>query len=170
MNTVLPQKAAILLVEDRSDDVALARRAFRELNLRNPFHVVSDGEEALAYVTGQGIYADRTRYPLPDIMLLDLKLPKLDGFELLGQIRKMPDLNPMRIIVLTSSEDIYDVNRAYALGANSFLVKPQDFSDFSTLIRTLSAFWLHTNKMVSLDGVDVQQPATARSNPSWPIA
>lgn len=170
MNTVLPQKAAILLVEDRSDDIALARRAFRQLNLRNPFHVVADGEEALAYVFGQGIYADRTTYPLPDIMLLDLKLPRLDGFELLSRIRKQPELNPMRIIVLTSSEDIYDVNRAYSLGANSFLVKPQDFNDFTTLIRTLSAFWLHTNKMVSLEPADLHQPAAARSNPAWPMA
>ena len=170
MNSVLPQKAAILLVEDRADDVALARRAFHQLNLRNPFHVVCDGEEAMAYISGQGIYADRTQYPLPDIMLLDLKLPKFDGFELLTEIRKRPELNPMRIIVLTSSEDIYDINRAYSLGANSFLVKPQDFNDFSTLIRTLSAFWLHTNKMVSLDPADLQQPPVARSNPSWPIA
>jgi CheY-like chemotaxis protein len=166
MNTVLPQKAAILLVEDRADDVALVRRAFGQLNLRNPFHVVTDGEAALAYVLGEGKYADRFEFPLPDIMLLDLKLPRMDGFDLLMQIRRRPELNPMRIIVLTSSEDIYDVNRAYSLGANSFLVKPNDFNDFTTLIRTLSAFWLHTNKMVSFDPHAVSQPQPAPSLPS----
>jgi CheY-like chemotaxis protein len=97
---------------------------------------------------------------------LDLKLPRMDGFDLLMQIRRRPELNPMRIIVLTSSEDIYDVNRAYSLGANSFLVKPNDFNDFTTLIRTLSAFWLHTNKMVSFDPHAVSQPQPAPSLPS----
>ncbi len=150
MKTDLPENAVILLVEDRADDVALARRAFRELKLPNPVYVVTSGEEGLAYVTGSGKYHDRNHFPLPAIILLDLKLPGMDGFELLSEIRQRPELNPIRILVLTSSEDILDINRAYSLGANSFLVKPHDFQDFKHLIHTLNAFWLQTNKMTAI--------------------
>src|SRR5947207_3279763 len=108
MSVSLPETAVILLVEDRADDIRLVRRAFRQLQICNPLYVVTDGEEAFAYLVGIGKYSNREQYPLPDLILLDLKLPKMDGFELLALIRKRPELNPIRIIVLTSSEDIRD--------------------------------------------------------------
>jgi CheY-like chemotaxis protein len=143
---VLPEQAVILLVEDRQDDVILIERAFNNAGIRNPFFVVRDGEEGMAYLHGTGKYANRDEFPLPDIMLLDLKMPKMDGFEVLHEVRKNKNFAALRIIVLTSSEEIYDVNRAYDLGANSFLVKPLEFENFTAMMRTLSAFWLRQSR------------------------
>ena len=136
---VLPEQAVILLVEDRTDDVLLIQRALTRAGVKNPFFVLRDGEEALAYLHGTGKYADRDEYPLPDIMLLDLKMPKMDGFEVLQHVRQHKNFRALRIIVLTSSEDIFDVNKAYELGANSFLVKPLEFENLSAMMRTTSA-------------------------------
>ena len=138
----LPEDAVILLVEDRSDDVVLIRRALAEAKIRNPLHVVGDGEKAMAYLEGAGQYCDRERFPMPDLVLLDLKLPKIDGFELLRWIRQQPGIKMLRVVVLTSSEDIFDINKAYQLGANSFLVKPLEFVNFPAMMRTLGSFWL----------------------------
>jgi CheY-like chemotaxis protein len=143
---VLPEQAVILLVEDRQDDVILIERAFNNAGIRNPFFVVRDGEEGMAYLHGTGKYANRDEFPLPDIMLLDLKMPKMGGFEVLHEVRKNKNFAALRIIVLTSSEEIYDVNRAYDLGANSFLVKPLEFENFTAMMRTLSAFWLRQSR------------------------
>src|SRR5213082_2211731 len=147
MSMVLPEQAVILLVEDRTDDVLLIQRALARAGVKNPFFVLRDGEEALAYLHGTGKYADRDEYPLPDIMLLDLKMPKMDGFEVLQHVRQHKNFRALRIIVLTSSEDIFDVNKAYELGANSFLVKPLEFENFAGLMRTLNYFWLKRNAM-----------------------
>src|SRR4030081_1713917 len=122
--------AVILLVEDRPDDVVLIRRAFLKGNIINPLFVVYDGEEAIAYLSGEGKYANREEYPLPDLLLLDLKMPQKDGFEVLQWIRDQPGLKSLRVVVLTSSEDLHEVNHAYELGANSFLVKPLEFENF----------------------------------------
>src|SRR5437762_160452 len=105
----MPEEKMILLVEDRQDDVVLIQRAFVQANVQNPIQVVRDGEEAMAYLAGAGEYSDRTKYPMPDLVLLDLKLPKIDGFELLKWIRKQPGLCALRVVVLTSSEDIFDI-------------------------------------------------------------
>ena len=148
---VLPEQAVILLVDDREDDVLLVRRALAKANVPNPLFVVHDGEEALAYLDGMGRYSNRDEYPLPDIMLLDIKMPKMDGFEVLRQVRSRSELKALRIIVLTSSEDIFDVNKGYDLGANSFLVKPMEFENYTAMMRTLSAFWLHQSKNPSLE-------------------
>ncbi len=138
----LPDSVAILLVEDREDDVLLIRRSLRGAGIHNPLFFARDGEEAVAYLEGTGQFRDRNKFPLPELILLDLKMPKMDGFEVLAWIRAQPHLNALRIIVLTSSEDVYDVNRAYELGANSFLVKPHEISDFQALMRSLGSFWL----------------------------
>ena len=145
--TTLPEHAVILLVEDRPDDVVLVKRALSMARVTNPLFVVNDGEEAFAYLDGVGQYADRLKFPLPHIMLLDLKMPRMDGFEVLRVVRNQPNFHAIRIIVLTSSEDIFDIQKAYELGASSFLVKPLDFEDYSSMMRTLSSFWLYVNRV-----------------------
>src|SRR2546423_3238533 len=145
----MPQadQSVILLVEDLEDDILLIRRAFAAAKLRNPLQIVRDGEEAMAYLLGTAKYSNRDEYPLPDLVLLDLKMPRMDGFGLLRWIRNQPEFKAMCVIVLTSSEDIYDVNRAYELGANSFLVKPLEFINYPSILHTLQSFWLkHSRK------------------------
>src|SRR5947209_4340043 len=132
----------ILLAEDLEDDILLIRRAFAAAKISTPLFVVRDGEEATAYVSGTGKYSNRAEYPLPHLILLDLKMPRMDGFEFLRWIRQHPQLKAIPVIVLTSSEDIYDVNRAYELGANSFLVKPLEFINYPSLVNTMAKFWL----------------------------
>lgn len=146
-----PEQAVILLAEDLANDVVLVRRALDKAGVKNPFFVVRDGEECLAYLHGVGKFSKRDEYPLPDILLLDLKMPRMDGFEVLREIRGHKAFAALRIIVLTSSEDVYDVNRAYELGANSFLVKPLEFQNYTAMMRTLSSFWLHTSKAPTVD-------------------
>ena len=138
--------AVILLVEDREDDVVIIRRAFSKGNILNPLFVVRDGEQAIAYLTGEGRFANREEYPLPDLILLDLKMPKKDGFDVLRWLRKQPGLNALRVVVLTSSEELRDVNLAYQLGANSFLVKPVDFENFVKVGQALKGYWLWLNQ------------------------
>ena len=138
----LPEQLVILVVEDLEDDVLLIKRAFQKAGIKNPVFVLRDGEEAKAYLEGRAKYSQRDEYPLPDLILLDLKMPKLDGFELLEWIRAQPALRALRVVVLTSSEDIYDINKAYELGANSFLVKPFEFDNYTAMMRTLNAFWM----------------------------
>ena len=135
-------EAVILLAEDREDEVMLIRRAFAKSKLLNPLFVVSDGDEAIAYLQGEGKYANRDEYPLPSLLLLDLKMPRKGGFEVLEWIRKQPTLSALRVIVLTTSDEIRDVNQAYKMGANSFLVKPVDFAAFVEVSRALKGYWL----------------------------
>ena len=148
---ILPEQAVILLVEDREDDIFLVRRALKQAGVPNPFFVVRDGEAAIAYLEGGGKYKNRDEFPLPDILLLDLKMPKMDGFEVLRAIRSNPTLKTLRIIVLTSSEELSDVNTAYELGANSFLVKPLEFENYTAMMRTLSSFWLHYSRKPEIE-------------------
>jgi CheY-like chemotaxis protein len=143
----MTKPSVILLVEDREDDITLIRRAFRTAYLNNPLYVVRDGEQAVAYLQGTGRYASRDEHPLPDLILLDLKMPRMDGFELLQWLREQPGINRIAVIVLTSSDQLRDVNRAYALGANSFLVKPTDFQNYINLSKLVNDFWIHTAKL-----------------------
>lgn len=141
----LPDKA-ILLVEDNPDDVLLIRRAFRKAHIVNPLFVVGDGEQAIAYLSGTGPYADRRTYPLPMLILLDLKLPRVSGFEVLAWLRRQPRLKRMPVVVLTSSRESPDINRAYELCANSYLVKPVAFDDLLEMMKTLNLYWLILNE------------------------
>jgi CheY-like chemotaxis protein len=143
----LPEHAVILLAEDLENDVFLVRRAFAKAGVNNPLFIVRDGEECLAYLNGVGKYANRDEYPLPHILLLDIKMPKVDGFEVLKEIRKNKSLAPVRIIMLTSSQEVFDINKAYEMGANSFLVKPHEFENYADMMRTLSSFWLNQSNM-----------------------
>jgi CheY-like chemotaxis protein len=144
----MSQPLAILLAEDREDDVVLIRRAFARVNFLNPLLVVKNGEEAISYLQGDTPYDDRTRYPLPAVMLLDLKMPRKDGFDVLRWIRQQRAFDTLRVLVLTSSEVSQDVALAYQLGANSFLVKPSDFNDLVQLTRFIDGFWLQFNKTI----------------------
>jgi len=138
----VPPEPVILIAEDNDNDIVLLLRAFQKGNLSNPVQVVRDGEEAIAYLQGDGRYQNREEYPLPSLLLLDLKLPRKDGFEVLEWIRRQPGLKALRVVVLTLSEEIRDVNRAYQLGANSFLVKPIDFLDSVALVEAIKSYWL----------------------------
>jgi CheY-like chemotaxis protein len=134
--------ALILLVDDSEDDVFLIRKAFAKAKVRNPIHAVSDGEEAIAYLNGEGKYENREEYPLPILILLDLSMPRMDGFGVLRWIRAQPDFSNIPVLVLTHSEQLREVNEAYALGANSFLTKPGDFENYTELARILSEYWM----------------------------
>lgn len=143
---LVSDEAIILLAEDREDDIVLIRKAFRQAGLNNPIYVVRDGEEAIEYLKGEGKFSNREEYPLPDLVLLDLKMPKCDGFEVLRWIRQEAGMDNLRIIVLTSSESMADVNSAYQLGANSFLVKPLEFERFVETSKMFSRYWLNLDK------------------------
>src|SRR5690242_2658306 len=136
----------ILVAEDDEDYVLLIKQVFMKAHIPNPIHVVWNGEEAISYLKGDGKYSNRDEYPLPDIFLLDLKMPRINGFEVLKWVRAQPSLSALRILVLTSSDEIRDVNEAYQLGANSFLVKPLDFEDFTHLSRLIADFWFKASR------------------------
>jgi CheY-like chemotaxis protein len=140
------EAGVILLAEDDEDDILLVRTAFKEAGITSPLHVVRDGDEAIAYLKGVGRYSNRAEFPLPSLLLLDLKMPRTNGFEVLQWIRSDPDLRALRVVVLTSSEELCDVNEAYHLGANSFLVKPKDFENFITLFEALHSYWLRRDQ------------------------
>jgi CheY-like chemotaxis protein len=143
----MSEQAVFLLVEDSDNDAILIRRAFHKGNIVNPLQVVSSGEQAVAYLNGEGAFANRAEYPLPDLVLLDLKMPGIDGFEVLRWIRQQPTLKALRVVVLTSSDRIQDVNLAYQLGANSFLVKPVDFERFVEISQALKGYWIWLSKV-----------------------
>ncbi len=142
----MAEQAVILLAEDDEDYVLLIRAAFSQAKIPNPLHVVWNGQEAISYLKGDGKYSNRAEFPLPDLLLLDLKMPRVNGFEVLQWIRAQPGLSSLRVLVLTSSDQIRDVNEAYRLGANSFLVKPMDFEDTASLSRLINDFWLKSSK------------------------
>ena len=141
----------ILLVEDDLNDVLLMQRAFRKANLTNPLHVARDGLEAIEYLTHQGQFADATRYPPPTLMVLDLKMPRKNGFETLEWLRQQPGLKRMVAVVLSSSSERADIDRAYDLGANSYLVKPADFQTLVRLVSSLANHWLDCSQMPDLE-------------------
>ena len=132
----------VLYVEDEENDVFIMRYAWKKAGLLNPLQVVGDGEEALAYLAGQGAYANRREYPLPCLVLLDLKLPKLSGFEVLRWIRKQPAIHTLQVVVLSSSNQPLDVHTAHACGANAFLLKPPSANGLVEVAESLKEFWL----------------------------
>jgi CheY-like chemotaxis protein len=140
----------ILLVEDDENDVLLVQRAFRKAGVANPLRVLGDGDAAVAYLSGEGVYADRRVHPLPGLLLLDLKLPRRSGLEVLGWLRQQRGLGRLITVVLTSSRESSDVNRAYELGANSYLVKPVLLGDLVEMVKRLDLYWLLTNEKPDL--------------------
>lgn len=136
----------ILLVEDDPNDVLLVQRAFRKGNLNAAVRVASDGQQAEDYLAGHAGYSDRALHPLPALVLLDLKLPRKSGHELLAWLREQPVLKRLPVVVLTSSRESPDITRAYDLGANSYLIKPVVFDDLVELMKRLNFYWRLTNQ------------------------
>jgi CheY-like chemotaxis protein len=134
--------SSILLADDLESDVLLLMRAFKKAGIGNPLQVVRNGEQVVAYLRGEAPYSNRENYPLPSLLLLDLTMPGLDGFGVLKWVRGQPGLRALRIVVLTDSTDMKDVNQAYQLGANTFLVKPNDFDDLVAMMQALQGYWL----------------------------
>lgn len=149
-----------MLAEDTEDDVLLIKRAFVRGGVESPIYVVHDGEEAIWYLKGEGKFANRAEYPLPDLLLLDLKMPILDGFEVLRWVRQQPVLKALRVLVLTSSDSLCDVNLAYKLGANSFLVKPLEFENCVQLGKLILDYWLERSKTPEVSRGEPHQAAT----------
>jgi CheY-like chemotaxis protein len=141
-----PHAYPILLVEDSPDDALLIQRAFRKANLANPVQLVRDGEEAVAYLSGAAPFADRARFPLPVFMLLDLKLPRRSGLEVLAWVRQESAVKRLPVVVLTSSRESVDVNRAYDLGVNSYLTKPVGFEALIEMVKNVNLYWLVLNE------------------------
>jgi FOG: CheY-like receiver len=139
----------ILLVEDDPNDVLLIQRAFQKAGLHNSLKVVRNGDQAIEYLSGENSYGDRERFPLPFLLLLDLKMPGTDGFEVLTWARNSPGLKRLLIVVLTSSNLQADVDKAYDLGANSYLVKPVEFDDMVNLIQRFEVYWSEINRTPS---------------------
>jgi len=139
------EKQTILLVDDSQDDIFLTRTAFKKAEFNSPLQEVHNGEEAIAYLKGEGVYSDRHHYPLPSVMLLDLKLPMQNGFDVLGWARTQPAFKRLSIIILTASARTEDVERAFDLGASSYLVKPSSLLALVALIRCLRD-WLQINR------------------------
>ncbi len=140
------QTTRILLVEDNPDDEALTVRAFKKSNLSNEVVVTHDGVEALDYLFAEGAYADRDPRDVPNLVLLDIKLPKLDGLEVLQRIRENEYTRTLPVVMLTSSKEQEDLARSYKLGANSYIRKPVDFSQFMQAIQQLGLYWLVLNE------------------------
>jgi CheY-like chemotaxis protein len=139
-------QTTLLMVEDSQADVLLFRRALHKANLSNPLHVVGDGDAAVSYLGGQGAYADRQQFPLPAAVLLDLKLPRRSGLEVLAWIRLQPALRRLPVVMFTSSDSSSDIDHAYDLGANSYLIKPVSFEALQGLVRLLVPYWLEKNE------------------------
>lgn len=142
----------ILLVEDNPDDEALTLRAFSKNKIPNPVVVARDGVEALDYLAGKGVHAGRDMSVMPAVILLDLKLPRIDGLEVLRRIRADNRTSLLPVVVLTTSKETQDIHQAYRLGANSYIRKPVDFERFIQAISQLGIYWLTLNEPVSPPG------------------
>jgi CheY-like chemotaxis protein len=138
MNELTP---TILLVDDNEDDLFALRRALKKAGIANPQQVVTDGQQAIDYLAGVGQFADRAQFPLPFLVFLDLKMPFRGGFEVLSWIREQPALASMVVIVLTGSDETKDHQRAHALGARSYLVKPPQPADLRAIMESMESFW-----------------------------
>ncbi|MEE8530448.1 MAG: response regulator [Nitrosomonadaceae bacterium] len=152
MNTKTIDKV-ILLVEDNPDDQELALLAFKEANITSKIITCSDGEEALDYLFATGMYADRDARIMPEVMLLDLKLPKVDGFEVLKRVREDPRTKLLPVVVLTTSSEQKDLVESYQLGTNSYIRKPVDFSKFIEFAQQFGSYWLGLNESPIRRGV-----------------
>lgn len=142
----MPNRKLILLVEDNPDDEELTRLALAKSNVLNEVVVAHDGAEALDYLHGRGVHAGRDTDKMPIVVLLDLKLPKIDGIEVLRRIRENERTRLLPVVILTSSREDQDLIATYSLGANSYIRKPVDFEQFTDAVRQLGLYWLVLNE------------------------
>ncbi len=131
----------VLLVEDDLNDIFLVKRAFKMASIPNPLQVVTDGLEAIYYLRGQGKYANRTSYPLPRLIVMDIKMPRRNGFEVLEWVKHDNLLRRIPVVIVSSSDNPADINRAYELGANAYMVKPVDFRAVEHLFQSITSYW-----------------------------
>ncbi len=143
-------QSVYLLAEDSENDVFLMERAFKTSGIPNPLHVVTDGEQAIKYLAGEGKYANRKEFPLPGVVLLDLNMPRKNGFEVLEWIRAQPMLKRIVVMILTTSNRSADADRAFDLGANFYLTKPGKFQELVKLTQCLQE-WVELNYFPSLE-------------------
>jgi CheY-like chemotaxis protein len=150
----MTNQVEILLVEDNPDDVELTLHALRKENLANNIHVARDGEEALEFLFCNGTHADRTFERPPKLILLDLKLPKVDGMEVLNRLKSDARTRSIPVVILTSSKEERDLVRGYNLGANSYIQKPVDFDQFRGTVKSVGLYWLVINQPPVIDGLE----------------
>ena len=146
MNKTVPDNISVLLVEDNADDAELTLRVFRQYHFANHIHVVQDGAEALECLFGEGAYAQRKACEQTKLILLDLKLPKVDGLEVLRRCKTDERTKSIPVVMLTSSREEQDVIKSYELGVNSYIVKPVDFHQFVEAVRQLNLYWMILNQ------------------------
>ena len=140
------QPFIVLSVEDNPDDQVILEKAFRKAGLPNVLRSVGDGEAATTYLVGSAPFEDRSRYPRPTLILLDLKLPKKSGLSVLEWVRSLPEFRTIPVIILTSSMEPSDLRRAYELGVTSYMVKPTGFDEMLALIKGITTYWFGLNK------------------------
>ena len=136
------QSFTVMLVEDDLNDIFIVKRAFKMANIPTPLQVVTDGQEAISYLRGDGKYTDRRQYPLPHLIVMDIRMPRRTGFEVLEWVKT--SLQPLRripVVIVSSSQNPADINRAYELGANAYMVKPVDFHAVEHLFETITHYW-----------------------------
>jgi len=138
----MSSQPAVLVADDDANDVFFLRRAFQKAGFSYPILEVSDGERAICYLSGSDGFADRTRFPIPSLLFLDLKMPKVSGFEVLEWLQKHHDLATMKVVVLSSSNLPTDMQKAHALGAHDYRVKPADIDDMITMVKDVASHWL----------------------------
>jgi len=142
----------ILVAEDDAEDALFLKRAFAKVGVPSALHFVQDGQEMVDYLSASDGFADRRAHPFPDLVVLDLKMPRMNGFDVLHWIRNQRGLKRLPVIIFTSSAHEDDVNKAYDLGANSYLVKPHALEDLTTLVTRLKHYWIETNEAPKLAG------------------
>ena len=142
----MPNRKAILVADDSAEDAFILKRAFERAGMTAPIHFVKDGQELIDYLTGTAGFADRQSHPMPRVVLLDLKMPRLDGFDVLRWLQHQPKFRRLIVTVLSSSDESTDVNTAYDLGANSYVVKPGSLSGYANIVEKLRDYWLEVNR------------------------
>jgi CheY-like chemotaxis protein len=136
------QSFTVLLVEDDLNDIFLVKRAFKMARIKNPLQIVTDGQEAISYLRGDGKYADREAHPLPKLIVMDIRMPRRSGFEVLEWVKdSSKPLHRIPVIIVSSSDNPADINRAYELGANAYMVKPVEFRAVQHLFESITQYW-----------------------------